>query len=138
MFDPYKKFSFENLEVYKAARNLVKDIYILQNRFPKEERYALGDQIRRSAVSITSNIAEGNGRVSLKEKIRFIEIAYGSMTESFSQLQIAQDLGYIEEKDVEAIRPSFNHVAALLSLLRRKIQQQLSDTPNNLNNPITQ
>ena len=51
-------FSFENLRVYKLARELVKDVYLLQNTLPKEERYALGDQIRRAAVSITANLAE--------------------------------------------------------------------------------
>ena len=107
------------------ARKLVKDIYELQNRFPSEERYALGDQIRRSATSITSNIAEGSGRNSLKEKIHFVEIAFGSMTESFSQLQNAQDLGYIQEADVEALRPQFNHVAALLSLLKKSFEAKL-------------
>lgn len=96
--DVNKKFSFEDLEVYKTARGLVKDIYVLQNSFPQEEKYALGDQIRRSATSITSNIAEGSGRNAIREKIHFLEIAFGSMTECFSQLQIAQDLGYISEK----------------------------------------
>ena len=143
MFEPYKKFSFENLEVYKAARLLVRDIYMLQNKFPREEKYALGDQIRRSSTSITSNIAEGSGRSSLKEKIHFVEIAFGSMTESFSQIQNAQDLGYITEDEVESLRPSFNHVAALLSLLRKSFQNKLSqqgntpNNPNNPNNPIT-
>lgn len=121
-----RKFAFENLEVYKVARILVRDIYRLQNKFPKEERYALGDQIRRSSTSITSNIAEGTGRNSMKEKIHFIEIAFGSMTESFSQLQNAQDLGYILEEEVEALRPQFNHVAALLSLLKKSYEQQLN------------
>jgi four helix bundle protein len=118
-------FTFEKLEVYQVARKLVKNIYELQNRFPSEERYALGDQIRRSATSITSNIAEGSGRNSLKEKIHFVEIAFGSMTESFSQLQNAQDLGYIQEADVEALRPQFNHVAALLSLLKKSFEAKL-------------
>ena len=121
-----RKFAFENLEAYKVARVLVRDIYRLQNKFPKEERYALGDQIRRSSTSITSNIAEGTGRNSMKEKIHFIEIAFGSMTESFSQLQNAQDLGYILEEEVEALRPQFNHVAALLSLLKKSYEQQLN------------
>jgi len=120
-----RKFSFENLEAYKVARILVRDVYRLQNKFPKEERYALGDQIRRSTTSITSNIAEGSGRNSIKEKIHFIEIAFGSMTESFSQLQNAQDLGYITEEDVETVRPQYNHVAALLSLLKRQFEEKL-------------
>ena len=85
-------FSFEKLEAYKEARILVKDIYLLLNKFPKTETYALCDQLRRSAVSITSNIAEGSGRNSTKEKIHFLEISFGSMMECFSQLQIAQDL----------------------------------------------
>ena len=121
-YDPYKKFSFENLEVYKEARLLVKQIYLLQNKFPKEEKYALGDQIRRSSTSITSNIAEGCGRNSPKEKIHFIEIAFGSMTESFSQLQNAQDLGYIQEADIDALRPSYNKVAAFLSGLKKSLE----------------
>lgn len=120
-----RKFSFEDLDAYKVARLLVRDIYRLQNKFPKEEKYALDDQIRRSSTSITSNIAEGSGRASIKEKIHFIEIAFGSMTESFSQLQNAQDLGYIEESDVEALRPQFNHVAALLSNLRKSFEAKL-------------
>ena len=117
-----RKFSFENLDAYKVARVLVRDVYRLQNKFPKEERYALGDQIRRSITSVTSNIAEGSGRSSFKEKIHFIEIAFGSMTEAFSQLQNAQDLGYITEDDVESLRPQFNHVAALLSLLKKSFE----------------
>ena len=121
-----RKFSFENLEVYNVARLLVRDIYHLQNKFPIEERYALGDQIRRSSISITSNIAEGSGRSSVKEKIHFIEISFGSLAESFSQLQNAQDLGYINEQEVEMLRPRFNHVAALLSLLKKEFEKHLT------------
>ena len=76
-------FSFEQLKAYQVARTLVKEIYVLQNSFPKEERYALGDQVRRAATSITANLAEGSGRQSVKEKIHFVEIAFGSMTEVF-------------------------------------------------------
>lgn len=122
-----QKFSFEGLEVYRCARELVKGIYILQNKFPKEEKYALGDQIRRSATSITSNIAEGSGRSSIREKIHFIEIAFGSMTESFSQLQNAQDLGYILEADIDKLRPLYSRVAALLSNLRKSFERRIQD-----------
>lgn len=124
MIEP-RKFSFEDLEAYKVARLLVRDVYLLQNKFPMEERFALGDQVRRSITSVTSNIAEGSGRNSYKEKIHFIEIAFGSMTESFSQLQNAQDLGYITQQEVENLRPQFNHVAALLSLLRKEFESRV-------------
>lgn len=110
-----RKFSFEGLEVYQAARNLVKEVYLLQSKFPKTEFFALGDQVRRSASSVTSNIAEGSGRSSNKEKVHFIEIAYGSLMEAFSQLQTAQDLGYITEGDIDSIRPLFISVAKMLS-----------------------
>ena len=113
-----KKFSFENLEVYKTARVLVRDVYRLQHKFPKYETYALGDQVRRSASSVTSNIAEGSGRNSFKEKSHFIEIAYGSLMEAFSQLQIAQDLDYLSQADIDTIRPQFISVAKMLSGLK--------------------
>ena len=115
-------FSFEGLEVYKTARLLVRDVYRLQQKFPQTETYALGDQIRRSSSSVTSNIAEGSGRNSYKEKIHFIEIAYGSLMEAFSQLQIAQDLGYLTAKDIDDIRPSFIEVAKMLSGLKKHFE----------------
>ncbi len=115
-------FSFEGLEVYQAARVLVRDVYRLQQKFPKTEIYALGDQIRRSASSVTSNIAEGSGRNSNKEKVHFIEIAYGSLMEAFSQLQIAQDLGYLAEQDIDTIRPQFISVAKMLSRLKKHFE----------------
>lgn len=113
-----KRFSFEGLEVYKAARVLVRDVYRLQHKFPKYETYALGDQIRRLSSSVTSNIAEGSGRNSFKEKSHFIEIAYGSLMEAFSQLQIAQDLDYLTQNDIDKIRPQFVSVAKMLSGLK--------------------
>ena len=120
----YREFSFEGLEVYQTARVLVRDIYRLQQKFPKTEIYALGDQIRRSASSVISNIAEGSGRNSNKEKVHFIEIAYGSLMEAFSQLQIAQDLGYLTEQDIDTIRPQFISVAKMLSGLKSYFENQ--------------
>ena len=120
-----KRFSFEGLEVYKAARILVRDVYRLQHKFPKYEIYALGDQIRRSSSSVTSNIAEGSGRNSFKEKAHFIEIAFGSMTEVFCELQTACDLDYITESQFNELRPHFTNVAKMLSGLRTSLQKQL-------------
>lgn len=119
-----RRFSFEGLEVYQAARVLVRDVYRLQQKFPKLETYALGDQIRRSASSVTSNIAEGSGRNSFKEKTHFIEIAYGSLMEAFSQLQIAQDLDYLAQEEIDNIRPLFIEVAKMLSGLKAYFENQ--------------
>ena len=102
----------------------MRDVYRLQQKFPKTEIYALGDQIRRSASSVTSNIAEGSVRNSYKEKIHFIEIAYGSLMEAFSQLQIAQDFGYLSAKDIDDIRPSFIEEAKMLSGLKGYFENQ--------------
>lgn len=118
-------FSFENLKVYKAARELVKGIYILQSDFPQQERYALGDQVRRVEVSITANLAEGSGRQSPKEKIHFVEIAFGSMTEVFCELQTACDLGYIKSDQLDSLRPQFTEVTKMLSGLRTSLNSKL-------------
>jgi four helix bundle protein len=121
-------FNFERLDAYKEARSLVKEVYILLSSFPNTETYALSDQIRRSSVSITSNIAEGSGRSSLKEKIHFLEIAFASMLENYSQLQVALDLGYIKLNDLEKVRPLYAKVASLLSGLRRSYERRLRST----------
>lgn len=120
-------FSFEKLDVYQKARNLIKDIYLLQNDFPKEERYALGDQVRRAATSIAANLAEGSGRQSIREKVHFVEIAFGSMTEVFCELQTACDLGYIKEEQLDALRPQFTDIAKMLSGLRNTLNKKLDN-----------
>ena len=120
-------FSFEKMDAYVNARELVKGIYELQNKFPKEELFALGSQVRRAAASIIANIAEGCGRNSIKEKSHFIEIAFGSLTESFSELQIAQDLGYITEDEFNNLRPQFTQVARILSGLRKSYTEQINN-----------
>ena len=118
-------FSFEKLNAYSCARELVKEIYELQRQFPKEEVYALGSQVRRAAVSITANIAEGCGRGSSKEKVHFIEIAIGSMTEVFSELLTAQDLGYLTEEAIDNIRPRFTELAKIISGLRKSYSESV-------------
>ena len=121
------KFSFEVLEVYEKSRALVSEVYRIQSLFPKEERFALGDQIRRAAVSITANLAEGSGRQSLKEKIHFIEISYGSLMEVFCELQTACDLGYMTDEQLNNIRPQFTDIAKMLSCLRSSLERKLNN-----------
>ncbi len=86
---------FTDLDAWKIGHALVLEIYSITRNFPKEEVYALTSQMRRCAVSITSNIAEGFSRQSYKEKIQFYSMAQGSLTELQNQLLVAKDVGYI-------------------------------------------
>ena len=94
-----KKFNFRNLICYQKGRVLVKEVYALVKTFPVEEKYALGDQMRRAVVSVTSNIAEGSGRQSLKDQAHFLELSYGSLMEVMSQLDLALDLNFIDNEN---------------------------------------
>lgn len=94
-----KKINYKDLDLYKSAKELVLSVYALLRKFPKEEQYALCDQLRRAVISILSNIAEGMGRVFIKEQIHFLEIAYGSLREVDCQLDVACDLGYMSRVD---------------------------------------
>lgn len=89
---------FKKLNVWQKSRQLVKDIYEVTQNFPKEEMYGLTSQIRRSAVSIPSNIAEGCGRETDKDTTHFMTIAMGSSFELETQVILAYDLGYIDSK----------------------------------------
>lgn len=117
-------YSYKTLNVYKEAKALVIAVYKLLKQYPVEERYALCDQIRRAAISITSNIAEGMSRYSDKEKVHFIEIAYASMMEVDSQLEISIDLGYITQEQYIEIEKQINSVGRQLSSLRAKYLPQ--------------
>ena len=115
------KYSYKNLEAYKEAKALVKQVYALLKKFPKEEQYALCDQLRRAVISVPSNIAEGSGRTSAKDQAHFLEMAFGSLMEVDCQIDIAKDLGYVSLDEHEEITVQISKVAALLSGMRRKI-----------------
>jgi len=119
------QYSFEKLKVWQEAKKLVVDVYNLLDDFPKFEKYALCDQIRRAIVSVPSNIAEGSGRKSLKEQIHFLEISYGSLMETYNQLLIAIDLNYITEESVEAIKPTIDGVAKMINGLSNSYSKKL-------------
>lgn len=93
--------SFTDLIVWQKGHQLVLGVYRLSKAFPKDEWFALVAQIRRAVVSITSNIAEGFGRNSEKEKLHFYAFAYGSLLETQNQLLIAKDLGYVKQMEME-------------------------------------
>ncbi len=111
-------FSFENLDVYRQAGKLVVDVYKIINILPANERFALSSQLQRSIISVVSNIAEGSGRISTKEKIHFLEISFGSLMEAYCQLEICKDLNYIDEDTLKNIKPKFFQVSRLITGLR--------------------
>ena len=111
---------FQNLIVYQQAKELVKLVYALIKKFPSDERYSLCDQLRRSVISILSNIAEGMGRIAEKEKGHFINIAFGSLMEVLAQIDIAKDLEYITTEDYRQIEAMVNEIGKMLSSLRAK------------------
>ena len=113
------KMNHKNLRVYKEAKELVILVYQLLRKFPHEEQYALCDQLRRAVISIPSNIAEGMGRVSHKEQIHFLEIAFGSLMEVGVQMDVATDLGYISAQELELTELKIDALAAMLSGLRK-------------------
>ncbi len=119
-------FSFEGLKVWKEARLLTKLVYQFTLRLPDYEKYALGNQIRRAMISVTSNIAEGSARFSYKEKIHFLEIAYGSLAEVYNQLVVGSDLDYFSFEEIESLKPAFEFVAKLIRGLKYKFAENLN------------
>ena len=124
-------YAFENMKAWQEARKLVIEVYRLLDAFPKFETYALCDQIRRSVVSVSSNLAEGSGRFSLKEQLHFYEIAYGSLMETYNQLILAADLKYIGGDNLEELRPQIDSVARMLNGLRSSLLKKatINDKP---------
>ena len=116
-----KKYNYKDLDLYKASKDLVLSVYALLRKFPKEEQYALCDQLRRAVISIPSNLAEGSGRTSAKDQAHFFEMAFGSLMEVECQLDIACDLGYISNEELESLNAQIARVAAMLSGMRRKL-----------------
>ena len=106
--------SYKTLTVYQDAKQLVLNVYQLLRIFPTEERFALCDQIRRAVISVTSNIVEGMSRTSKKEKLHFLDIAYASMLEVDSQLDISKDLEYITEEQ-------YGHIHGMICSIERQI-----------------
>jgi len=106
--------SFTDLVAWQEGHKLVIIIYKITNKFPKTETYGLTNQIRRAAVSITSNISEGFSRKGKKEKIQFYYLAKGSLTEVQSQLLIARDVNYLEKNKFNQIAEQTVRVSKLI------------------------
>jgi len=115
-----KIVSFTDLRAWQYGHQLVISIYAITKKFPREETYSLIDQMRRAASSVTSNIAEGFGRQSVKEKIQFFFLAQGSLTELKNQILIANDVGYLKKEDFDLLIEQANTTHQILQGLITK------------------
>ena len=123
-------FGFEKLDVWQKAVEYAGTIYHVTRTFPAEERLGLTNQLRRSAVSVSSNIAEGSSRSSAADFSRFLEIAYGSLLESVSELKVAQKQQFLGALVYEKVYGDAEQLAKMLSGLRRKARKNASIKPS--------
>jgi len=111
-------FSFEKLDVWKNAIELTKIIYRITAAFPNEEKYGITSQMRKSVVSVSSNIAEGTSRTSGKDKSHFTTMAYTSLMEVMNQSIVSNVLEYMSNDDLNLVREKVAHIANQLNSLR--------------------
>jgi len=122
--------SFEDLQVWKDAHELVLKIYKITKKFPDDERFCLTDQLCRSACSIPANIAEGKGRKTLKEYIQFLYNARGSLEETKYHLILSKDLGYLSHDIFNELIEEYNQVGRMLNGLISSLKSKLANKHN--------
>jgi four helix bundle protein len=113
---------FRNLKVWQRAHRLTLDVYRTTEKFPVQEQYGLTSQMRRSAASIATNLAEGCGRYGDAELVRFAQISMGSASELEYQLILARDLGYLTDEDFEPVRQEIIEVKRMLGALITRLR----------------
>jgi len=114
--------SYRDLEVWQKAMDIVVDCYQITKRFPKSETYGLASQLQRAAVSIPANIAEGRERQHTKEFLQHLSIAYGSLAELETLVQIAERLNYLDVNQLKQILDKTAEVGRMLNGLRRSLE----------------
>lgn len=120
--------SFEDLKIWQLAHKLMLEVYEIPGKFPKEETYTLISQLRKSALSVSANIAESQGRFHFADSLHFILMARGSLEETRSHLMAAKDLGYLTENDFDKLNK--NYIA-----LRKAVNGFIRRLRDNLSNP---
>lgn len=115
---------FRKLLIWQKSMSLVTKIYYSTNNFPKEEIFGLTSQIRRSSISIPSNIAKGSGRESDKDLLRFLNISVGSLFEMQTQLEIAKNISYLKEDDFNNLYEDSREVERMLVSIIKKIKSR--------------
>jgi four helix bundle protein len=126
-------FYYRKVDAYKLAKELARYIYALLLKYPDYERYNLCDQMRRAAISIPSNIAEGLGRFAIKERIHFLDIANGSLTEVLCQIEISHDNHYITDEDFANADLLASRVSMTIYGLKKSLLEKMKNQ-NNINN----
>ena len=122
-----KTSSFKDLIVWQKSYRLVLEIYKVTKDFPKPEIYGLVQQMRRSAVSIPSNIAEGYGRKTTLDYIRMLYISYGSVCELETQVLLAGDLNFIKQNDLDKVGKDIAEIERMLKALIKSLEKNLSN-----------
>ena len=120
-------FFYKKVDAYHIAKEYVIFVYSLLKKFPQYENYALCDQVRRAAISIPSNIAGGLGRMAIKERIHFIEIAFGSLAEVSCQLDISESLGYISAEELQEAETKAEHLSKVMSGLKNYLTSKINN-----------
>ena len=117
--------SYRDLKVWQQAIDLVPEVYRLLKEFPKEENYALADQIRRAVVSIPANIAEGQARQHTKEFLQHLSISRGSLAELDTLFIVAGKLGYVSVPEIAAIQANVSEIRMMIHGLMKSLQSKL-------------
>lgn len=117
------KYSFEKLVVWQNARELTKELYKITSDFPSDERFGLVSQIRRAAISVSSNIAEGSSRKTEKDQAHFYTTAYSSLVELLNQLILSYDLEFLEQEQYVDLRDKVELISNQLNKLRNATQR---------------
>ena len=121
--------TYKDLEVWQLAMSLVEDVYVASRTFPSDEKFALCDQLRRAAVSIPSNIAEGFGRDTTKDFLHFLFMARGSLFEVTTQLELARRLKYLS--DITNLNEKAGRVGMMINALATRLKTRLSARATN-------
>ncbi len=131
--------SYRELVVWQKSMQLVTNTYLVTESFPKSEMFGLTSQLKRAVVSIPSNIAEGQGRDSTKEFLYHLSVAYGSLMEAETQIQIAINLSFIEKERADRLFDQCGEVGRMLNGLTRSLRKSLNDkkTPRTDNRQLT-
>ncbi|MEW6570586.1 MAG: four helix bundle protein [Nitrospirota bacterium] len=116
--------NYKELKVWQKAYQLCVELYKITKNFPNEEKYGLTSQIRRAAISVPSNIAEGYGRKTTREYIQSLYIAYGSNCELETQILLSRDLGYIKDEKIEGLQKEIGEVERMLKALIKSLENK--------------